>query len=450
MWRVAASGELEPLDVDLGIDDGRIAAARRLASGDVVGLVVSGFGSELPSTAVYRLEPPYGRLDEPIPGVWDRLVPAGDALMALPENLLTLPASGMTTYRTDSGITWVAGRARFTGPGGGGPGEGTVVISDAVSRASAGLVFSGASSGQGSVPIVAAEASIGTSVSNPSARWLAVDEVEPSRTVVHLGGIQESISQGVVTVRDGFAQPWYQPVFADEASVGGRVEVVELEFGYLLSATQPYSSLWYSSDGSAWQLVERDVIRIAGSGDSAIAVIGSREAPSILRIDRAGLAEVVADADPSVIAAERLGRAGSFGYVAGPVDGAVYVSETGAEWSALELGVEVDAIHFGPNTLAVRAGQEWFRYDGGTPALTEISGLEGERARSQVAEIDGGLLLADRAFAWVTTDFRQWTDVSLGAWEGADGVLLGVWADEREVIALVGGPSRRTFVMLQR
>ena len=122
------------------------------------GLVVGGFGSDLPSTAVYRLEPPYGRLDEPIPGVWDRLVPAGEELLALPENLLALPGSGMTTYRTDSGIAWVAGRARFTGPGGGGPGEGTIVISDALSRASAGLVFSGASSGQDSAPIVAAEA----------------------------------------------------------------------------------------------------------------------------------------------------------------------------------------------------------------------------------------------------------------------------------------------------
>lgn len=230
----------------------------------------------------------------------------------------------------------MAGRARFTGPGGGGPGEGTISISDAVFRASAGLVFSGASSGQGSSPIVAAEASVGTAVSVPAARWLALDEAEPSREIVHVDGIQVSVSEGVVEVRDGFGQPWFQPVFADEASVGGLVEVVDPDFGYLLSATEPYSSLWYSSDGSAWQLVDRDVVRIAGSHDSAIAVVGSRDAPSNLRIDSTRLAEVVA-VDPSVIAADRLDRVDSLGYVAGPVAGAV--------WSALELGPDVESIH---------------------------------------------------------------------------------------------------------
>lgn len=94
MWRVDFAGGLEPIDVDLGIDDGRIAAAGRLASGEVVGLVVGGFGSEVPSTAIYLLEPPYGRLNEPMLGVCDRLVPAGSELLALPASLLALPLRG--------------------------------------------------------------------------------------------------------------------------------------------------------------------------------------------------------------------------------------------------------------------------------------------------------------------------------------------------------------------
>lgn len=450
MWRVGPAGELEPIDIDLDLDDGGIAAAGTLPSGEAVGLVIGGFGSGLPSTAVYMLEPPYRRLDEPIPGVWDRLVPAGPELLALPESLLALPASGVTVYRTDSGVGWVAGRAPFTGPGGGGPGEGTIVISDALFRGSGDLVVSGASSGQESFPIVASEASIGATVSAPAERWLAVEEIEPAIEVVHVGGIQVGVSEGVVTVRDDFGRPWTRPVFADEASVGGFVDVVELDFGYLLSATRPYPSLWYSSAGSAWQLMERDVIRIAGSAGSAIALVGKSDAPSLLRIDSTGVAEVVSDVDPSLTTSDRLGRVGSLGYVAGPIGGAVYVSETGVEWSALDLDVAVDAIQIGADALAVRTSSGWLRYEASTHSLTQIRTPSGDPLRLQVASINGGLLFGDRAFAWVTTDFRRWSNVSLGAWEGADGVLFDLWADEREVVALVGGPSRWTFVTLSR
>jgi hypothetical protein len=166
--------------------------------------------------------------------------------------------------------------------------------------------------------------------------------------------------------------------------------------------------------------------------------------------DSTGLVEVVPDVDPVVIAAERFERLQQFGYVAGPVGGTVYVSETGVEWSALDLGVDVDAVQFGADGLAVRTGSGWLRYEAATRSLTPIRTPNGDDLRLQAASIDGGLLFGDRALAWVTTDFQRWTEVSLGAWEGADGVFLDLWADESDVVALVGGPSSRTFVTLSR
>ena len=37
-----------------------------------------------------------------------------------------------------------------------------------------------------------------------------------------------------------------------------------------------------------------------------------------------------------------------------------------------------------------------------------------------------------------------------GIWEGADGPLLDLWVDEDEVIALVGGASKRSLFTLER
>ncbi len=451
MWRVGPDGELEPIEVDIDLDRGLIAAAGRLGSGENVGLVVSGFGSELPSTAVHRLDPPFERLDDPIPGAWDRLVPAGADLLAVAGDLIALPAAGVTTYRTDSGISWVAGRARFTGPGGGGPGAGTIVISDVVFREAGGLVFSGATSEQNSSPIVASEAPVGTSSSIPSARWLLGDEVEPGREVVEVGGIHLSVFDGGVNVRDGFSRAWKQPVFDGENSVGGSVDVIELDFGYLLSATQPYSSVWFSSDGSVWQRIATDVIRMAGSDGAGVVFAGAPESHEVLRVARAGVTEVATSTDPIVATADRLGWVASLGYVAGPANGAVYVSDTGADWAELELDIEVEEIQIGSDALAVRSASEWLRYDAESRSLVRIRTPDGDPLPArQVLPVDGGLLFGDRARSWVSTDFVRWTEASFGIWEGADGPLLDLWVDEDEVIALVGGPSKRSLFSLER
>ncbi|HEY5650995.1 MAG TPA: hypothetical protein VIW46_06065, partial [Acidimicrobiia bacterium] len=327
MWRVGAGGGLTAIDLDLGVESGRIAAAGHV-SGELVGLVIGGFGTELASTSVYRLEPPFDVLDEPIPGTWDRLVIDGDRVLALPDQFLALPDGELSTYRTASGVSWVAGRARFVPPGEDERGERTMLIEAAAFRQSGDLVVAGAASGQWPYPVIASEGAVGRSFEIPIGPWALVDEVEAGRKIVHIGGIHVSLHDDVVTVREGFGRPWAQPVFADEPSVGGVVDVVELDFGHLLVATRPYRALWFSTDGLAWQLIERDVVAIAGSGDSAIAIVRRDGGLDVVRVDRSGASELEPGSDLEPPFGGRLGHVPGLGYVTGPVDGSVYLSDS--------------------------------------------------------------------------------------------------------------------------
>lgn len=445
MWVVGVDGALEPIEFDLGLESGRLAAAGRV-DGDLVGLVISGFGTELASTSVYRLEPPYTVLDEPIPGAWDRVVPGGDELLALPEEFLALPDGTLTTYRTPSGISWVAGRTRFVPPGDGDRGERTMLIEAAVFRESGDLVVVGTASGQWRFPVVASEGEVGGSSEIASNPWSVVDRAESGRRVIHIGGIHVCVYEDVVTVRDGFGRPWMQPVFADESSVGGVVDVVELDFGYLLSATRPYRALWFSTDGTAWQLVERDVIDVAGAGDTAFALVNPGGDIEVLTIDRSGRTER-SNLEPPI--GERLGHVPGIGYITGPVDGSVYTSGSGTEWAALDLGFEVDDLQIGDASIAVRTESGWLSYSQ-TGLVRAIERPDREAILDRDAFlVDGGLAVLDGGF-FVTSDFVQWTEVPFGIWDGADGPLSFLEVDQERVVAQLGGETQSTLLLLER
>lgn len=446
MWTVGADGILEPIEIDLGLESGRIAAAAEVG-GEFVGLVIDGFGTELASTSVYQLEPPFDVLDEPIPGAWDRLVPGDDEVLALPNSFSALPDGALSTYRTPSGIAWVAGRTRFVPPGGEDRGEQTMLIEDAVFRDAGALVVAGTASVIERFPVVASEGGVGSSFEVPSSPTSLVDPDAGGVDIVHIGGIQLALRDDVVMVRTDFGEPWVQPVFADEPSVGGVVDVVELDFGYLLSSTRPYRALWYSSDGNAWQLIAGDVIQVAGSGASALAISSRDGESAALTVGPSGVAELETAFLPI---GDRLGHVLGVGYVAGPVEGAVYVSDTGADWTALDVGAAVDAVQFGDGAVAVLADSRWLRYDeaGGMSALL---GPDGEPVPPrQTFIVDGGLFLWDRSGFSVTSDFVDWTEVPLGAWEGADGPLVHLEVGENEVIAQLGSEAAGSIFALRR
>ncbi|MDH3248399.1 MAG: hypothetical protein OEQ47_05530 [Acidimicrobiia bacterium] len=448
MWRVGAGGGLTAIDLDLGVESGRIAAAGHV-SGAIVGLVIGGTGTELASTSVYRLEPPVELLDEPIPGTWDRLVIDGDHALALPDQPLALPDGELTTYRTASGVSWVAGRARFVPPGEDERGERTMLIEDALFRESGDLVVAGAASGQWPYPVVASEGTVGRSFEIPIGPWALVDEVEGGREIVHIGGMHVSLHDDVVTVREGFGRSWAQPVFADEPSVGGAVDVVELDIGVLLAATEPYRALWFSTDGLAWQLIELDVVAIAGSGDSAIAIVRRDGGLDVARVDRSGVSELEPGSDLEPPFRGSLGHVPGLGYVTGPVDGRVYLSDSGAVWTELELGIRVDDLQYGDGAIAVRTASGWLRYSA-AGAVTPITTPDDDSVLGPDAFlVDGGLSVLDGGF-WVTSDFARWTEVPFGIWEGADGPLVFLEVSAREVVAQLGGESEGSLFALSR
>ncbi len=439
MWRVGSEARLEPIDVGIDVTRGRIAAAGVLGTGDVVGLVVESLEGSLPATAVYRLEPPYDQIDEPIAGTWDRLVPIGG-------DLLALPADGVVMLRTVGEASWDATRAVYlddTDPLAD-PVERPVLIGDAVRRASGDLVFAGTTSGRTTVPIVASEGTVGLRFELASRRWSLIDEAGDGGAV-HIGRTQVAIRDGSVVVRDGFDERWVQPVFADEDSVGGQVEVVELDFGFLLTASRPYQSLWFSLDGDAWQLIARDPFRVAGSGDEALALVGGVDEIVALRIDRNGPVEVGRAIDPLPITGDRFARVTGLGYVSGPVDGAVYASSDGLDWAALDLGVDVDSLLVIANTLAVRTAEGWFTFES-EGDLAPIRLPDGSLAtRFDLVSVRDALLWINGADSWITADSESWIDVSLGIWEGADGLMFDAWVGGGDVIALIGGPDDRAF-----
>lgn len=322
-----------------------------------------------------------------------------------------------------------------------------MLIEDAVIRESGDLVVGGAVSGQWRSPVVASEGTVGESFELPTGPWARVDEVQGGREIVHIGGIHVSLDDDVVTVSESFDGPWVQPVFADEPSVGGAVEVVELDFGHLLVATRPYRSLWFSTDGMAWQLIERDVVALAGSGDSALVIVGRDGGVETLSVDRTGVTELEPGSELDLRG--RLGHVPGLGYVTGPVEGRVYVSDSGAEWSALELGTRVDDLQFGDQGIAVRTESGWLRYST-AGALTAIVTPDGGSILGRDAFlVDGGLSILDDGL-WVTSDFALWTEVPFGIWEGADGPLAFLVVGAREVVAQLGGETGSSLVILQR
>ena len=225
------------------------------------------------------------------------------------------------------------------------------------------------------------------------------------------------------------------------------MEVVELDFGHLLVATRPYRSLWFSSDGMAWQLIERDVVALAGSGDSALVIVGRNGGVETLSVDRAGVTELESGSELDLRG--RLGHVAGLGYVTGPVDGRVYVSDSGAEWSALELGTRVDELQFGEDAIAVRTASGWQRYST-AGALTAIVAPDvGSILGRDAFLVDGGLSILDDGL-WVTSDFARWTEVPFGIWEGADGPLAFLVIGAREVVAQLGGESGSALLVLQR
>lgn len=445
-WGVGADGVLEPIEMGIDVTGGRISAAGVTESGEVLGLVVGLFEGSLLSTAVYRLEAPYDQMDEPTPGTWNRLVQTDGGLLAL-------PADGVVMYRTTDGVVWDEERASYEDLQGvsAEPTEQPMIIEDAVVRSSGETVFAGTTSGRHPRPAVGSRSAVGRQFDIPSAKWALVEEVDSGVGTVHVGGIQVAIREGVVVVRDGFEQRWTQPVFADEPSVGGLVEVVELDFGYLLTVTRPYPSLWFSSDGTAWQLIARDPIRVTGSGGEAVAFVGPSDDISVFAIGRTGLVQRARGVDLLPVTGDRLGHVDGLGYVSGPVDGTVFVSADGVEWFALEFGLNVDSIQPGSDSLAIRTSSGWLRYGLSDTGLTPIRSPLGPLAPTdQMFVVNGGLLFTDRAQSWVTSDFMHWTDVSLGVWAGADGVLLDVWVDEDRVVGMIGGSADRSFYTLER
>ena len=325
-----------------------------------------------------------------------------------------------------------------------------MLIEDAVIRESGDLVVGGAASGQWRFPVVASEGAVGDSFTIPAGPWALVEEIEADREIVYVGGIQVSLHEDVVTVREGFGQPWIQPVFADEPSVGGVVDVVGLDFGHLLAATRPYNALWFSTDGMAWQLIERDVVALAGSGDSALAIVRRDGELDTFTVDRTGVIgpESVSEFGPPF--GGRLGHVPDLGYVTGPVDGRVYVSDSGTEWTALELGSSADDLQFGDEALAIRTASGWLRYStGGATTPIGTPDDDGSTLGRDAFLVDGGLSILDRGF-WVTSDFARWTEVPFGIWEGADGPLTFLEVSASEVVAQLGGEREGSLFILQR
>ena len=169
-----------------------------------------------------------------------------------------------------------------------------------------------------------------------------------------------------------------------------------------------------------------------------------------MTVDRTGVTELESGSELGPPFGGRLGHVPGLGYVMGLVDGRVYVSDSGAAWTALELGSRVDDLQFGDEAIAIRTVSGWLRYST-AGALTPIGTPDdgGSTLGRDAFLVDGGVSILDGGL-WVTSDFARWTEVPFGIWEGADGPLVFFWVGEREAIAQLGGESESSLLVLER
>ncbi len=421
-WAISESGVLEARELDLDLGPVRVAAAAVAPSGTLIGLAVGQFGGSLDSTAVVELEEPHPILDVPTAGVYNELV-------ELPDGLVALPADGSVAYRTSDGVEWEIERVTLT------PSNADLALQDVLALAPGREVFAGAAAGGEGVriPSLTSNASLATDFELPEGGWTfieAVDEVG----MIHLGRIHVGIDGGVVVVRPAFGAEWFQPVFADVPSVGGRVEVFELDTGYLLTASQPFEGLWYSSDGRAWQLIQNGLLRVGvGSGDEALVVAEGGAS----RLTPDGMVQLDTSEELSSFLGGIFDWVEGVGYVAQRSDGTLLASSDGAVWSDLGIDADQGEALVVNGRLATRQGGVWRVLDPTYGGLRAVTVPDGAAVDSLTELRRGVVLVRDRARFWLSDDLETWVDVSLGIWNGTDGVLIDGWVAPDGVVGLI-------------
>ena len=422
MWVVSPSGELEPRAFDLHLGSGRVAAAAVAPSGTLIGLVVGRLGNSLDSTAVVELEDPHTILDVPTAGVWNELV-------ELPDSLLALPADGSVAYRTTDGVEWVLERVTL-------PPSGTdLLLEDVFVLASGDEVFAGAGGQSSRVPSLASTASIAAVFELPEGGWKLIESANEVG-IVHLGRLQVGIDGGVVVVRDGFGVDWLQPVFADVPSVGGRVEVFELDFGYLLTASRPFDGLWFSPDGRAWQLIGNGLLRVAaGRGDEALVVAEGE----MSRVTPDGVVAIDTAEEFASFLGGVFDWVDGVGYVTQSPDGTLRTSLDGAAWADLDIDGDVSEAIVVGGRLAIRQSETWHVLDPTSGNPHPVMVPEGASIESLTLIRRSVVLVRDRARFWLSEDLETWLDASLGIWHGTDGVLVDGWITPDGVVGVIGG-----------
>lgn len=423
MWAISSLGDLEPREIDLDLGSARVAAAAVAPSGMLIGLVVGRLGNPLISTAVVELEAPHAILDVPTVGVWNELV-------ELPDRLIAIPADGPVAYRTTDGVDWVYERVTLTRS------DADLALEDVLVLPSGEEVFAGAAADRqgGRTPSLVSNASLAVDFELPEEGWRLIESVDEIG-IVHLGSIHVGIDGGVVVARAGFGADWFQPVFADVPSVGGRVEVFELDSGYLLTASRPFEGLWYSADGRAWQLIENGLLRVAaGRGDEALVVAEGE----MSRVTPDGVVSVDNGEEFVSFLGGVFEWVDGLGYVIELPDGTLRASSDGAVWSDLGIDVEEGAGLVVGGRLAVRQGGTSQVLDPSSGELRGVTVPEGASAGTLTEIRRNVVLVRDRARFWLSEDLENWVDASLGIWNGTDGVLIDGWITTDGVVGVIG------------
>ncbi|MBT8211629.1 MAG: hypothetical protein KJN71_00655, partial [Acidimicrobiia bacterium] len=394
-WAISRTGGLEPRELDLDLGPVRVAAAAVTPSGMLIGLAVGQFGGPLDSTAVVDLDAPHTILDLPTAGVWNELA-------ELPDGLVALPADGSVAYRTSDGVEWAFERVKLT------PSDVDLALQDVLVLAPGHEVFAGAAAGGEGVriPALASNARLGADFELPEGGWTFIEPVDEIG-IVHLGRIHVGIDGGVVVVRPSFGEEWFQPVFADVPSVGGRVEVYELNTGYLLTASRPFEGLWYSPEGRAWQLIENGLLRVAvGGGDDALVVAEGE----MSRVTPDGVVPVDTAEEFVSFLGGVFDWVDGVGYVTQRPDGTLLRSADGSVWSDLGIDAEEGEALVVNGRLATGQGGRWRVLDPTSGGLRAVTVPQGAAVDSLTEVRRGVVLVRDRARLWLSDDLETWVD----------------------------------------
>jgi hypothetical protein len=443
-WDISKAGDPQRLDIDLGDVEGSIRAAAVSPAGDLVGLVSDALGFRIPETAVYNLEPPFEQLTAPVPGMWDRLVVDGETLVAL-------PVAGTRTTVTVDGRLWSLREERFDpldiGLTPQSSEQSHLPLQIVAYSATTDRVVIGGSGGPGgNVPIVGSLRDVGRAFDMPSDAWTMLDDLDGGVLVQHFGGIQIGLLNDVVVTRETFGEPWTQPVFAGEPSVGAVTDVIETELGFLIMAHRPVPLLWFSRTGNAWEPIARDVVGVAAHDGEILIVAATTDGLTVTSISDGVVEQIDSNLTELGGIGPEMGWVDGLGYVTGPVDGALLVSPDGARWTIVQPPIRVDEIAMSAGRLGIlERPASWMGYrwkaemfeSANLPNLAEVE--------YQIFVHRDLITILGSTGSYVSRDSVDWLEVSTGVWEGVDGLVYDLWLLDDEVIGLIGDAGHQAL-----